>query len=156
MQELVNGELTITLPEGFRAMTAEEMQKGFAGTMPNAVGFRDEANHVIAIVAWNETNRFLVKLASPKSLTKRAEMTLPRLYKDHDYHFDGRFTSKLAGIEAHGIRYGFTTQGIAHDAETVMIPKGKRCYSLYYYTRSECAAANVALHDKIFASLAFK
>ena len=44
----------------------------------------------------------------------------------------------------------------AMSAETIVFMHGKCCYTLYYYTRSEDAARNVAIRDQAFASLAFR
>ena len=43
----------------------------------------------------------------------------------------------------------------AQEAETIVFKRGKTCYTLYYYTRPETAAANRPVHDAILAALRF-
>ena len=47
MSDTINGELFITLPEGFRAMSAEELKRGYATDFERIRGYWDEEHHVI-------------------------------------------------------------------------------------------------------------
>lgn len=156
MNDTINGELFITLPEGFRAMSTEELKRGYATDFERIRGYWDEEHHVIISITWNESSRLLVKLTSPKDLAKRAEKHLARSYKGLGYRNDGFFATEVAGQDAQGFRYAYEIEGVAQSAETIVFMHGKCCYTLYYYTRSEDAARNVAIRDQAFASLAFR
>ena len=153
---LIHGELEIAYPEGFNLMTSDELRKAYNNPYPNIWGIRDEERHILITVFWKDSNELLSKLASAESLAKRAEKTISRGMRKLAYRFGGKFTTTIAGCEAHGFRYEFTGAGdVAQVAETIVFKHGKICYTLYYYTRPETAAANLPVHDAILAALRF-
>lgn len=156
MNEILNGELSIELPEGFRKMTADELKSLYSTDFANIRGFWDEANHVVICVAWNVSNKLAVKLTDPKSLAKRAQKHLARAYKGSGFQARGLFATQIAGQDAHGVRYGYTMQGVDHDGETIVFLREACCYYLYYYTHSQLAQQNQAIHDQVVSSLAFQ
>ena len=156
MKRLVNATLAIELPEGFVEMDPAELTKNSGSDYPNILGFKDEERHVIIAFMWKESSKLLLKTMSTKSLAERAEKGASRGNKPFGYHCDGFFETQIAGEEAHGFRYGYTVEGVAQYAETMVIKHEACSYTLYYYTRVNCAEANQALHDELFASLAFE
>ncbi len=155
-QTLIHDELEIAYPDGFAQMTAEELQQSYNNPYPNIWGIRDKERHIILTVFWKDSNEMISKLASTESLAKRAEKALSKGMKKNAYRFGGSFTTTIAGCEAHGFHYGFIGAGdVAQEAETIVFKRGKTCYTLYYYTRPETAAANRPVHDAILAALRF-
>ena len=64
IKELVNDELAITLPEGFVAMSAEELEKAYAKKLPDIKGFRDEDKHIIVTITCNKSSGLATKLTN--------------------------------------------------------------------------------------------
>ena len=154
MTETINGELSITVPESFRAMTADELERGYGADFANMRGFWDQERHIIITITWHKSNKILMKLADVKTLVNRAEKHLARAYAGHDYRNDGFFETAIAGQQAQGVRYGYTVEGAAHDAEAIVFLHGTCSYTVYYYTRSANAANNATIRDEVLASMA--
>lgn len=153
MNEVINGELSITLPDGFRAMAPDEVKSIYSTDVDTICGFRDEERHVIVVVTWNVSNRVAAKIASPRDIAKRVEKAQSRALKRNGYRKDGFFDAQAAGQRASGVRFGYTAEGIEHDAEAIVFIHGATCYILYCYSRSENAQRDAALRDELLASL---
>ena len=152
----IHHELEIAYPDGFHLMSAEELQQAYKSDYPNMWGIRDEDRHIIIAIFWKESNELLTKLVNAKSQAKRVEKLMAKGLKGRKYHFCGNFATTVAGCEAHGFRYGYLGAGdVPQDAETILFTHGKTSYTLYYYTRPETAAANLAIRDAIVSSLRF-
>lgn len=155
MRAAINGELFVTFPEGFRTMSADELRRIYATDFENMCGYWDEERHIIVTVTWNVSNKLITKLTNSKALAKRAEKHLARAYKSHGFHSDGLFATQLAGRDAHGVRYGYTVEGVAHNAEAIVFLNGACCYTLYYYTHADLADNNAAIRNEVFGTLSF-
>lgn len=155
MQDLINNELSITLPEGFRTMDAEELQRSYGQRVDTMHGYRDEGRHAILTVMWNDSNKLAARIAGAKAIAKRAEKLHARMNKDADYHFEGFFDTQLAGCKARGIRYGYSREGVAYDAQTIIFLHEGCCYSVYYYTHAKLAEQNAGALEAILSSLSF-
>lgn len=150
----IDGKMSIQLPEGFEVMEKAEVQKAYALDYDSLWGARDKERHVLLTCIWKESHELLVKLVGADALAKRAEKALSKTYKASGYHFDGYFDTELAGKPAKGFSYGFMLEGIAQEAEVIVVTDGARSYTFYYYTRPELSAANQQLHDELLGSLA--
>ena len=155
MKTTINGELSITVPEGFRDMSIDELQRLYTADIQTICGFWDEERHVIVVVTWNESNKLLAKIASVKDIAKRVEKAQSRALKGAGYRKDGFFDTTIAGMAARGLRFGYTAQGIAQNAEAIVFIHDACCYTLYFYSRTENAAQDAVLQDEILTSLAF-
>lgn len=153
MNEVINGELSITLPEGFKAMASDEVKRIYTTDVDTICGFRDEERHIIVVVTWNVSNKVAAKIASPRDIAKRVEKAQSRALKRSGYRKGGFFDAQVAGERASGVRFGYTAQGVAHDAEAVVFIHGATCYILYCYSRSENAQRDAAMRDDLIASL---
>ena len=107
----------------------------------------------MTIITWNVSNRLFAKIASPKDVVKRVEKAQSRALKGSGYHKDGFFDSTVAGCRAHGVRFGYTVQGIAQQAEATVFIREANCYTLFYYYRAEDEQRLSPLHDEVIASL---
>ena len=153
MNDTINGELTITLPDSFKAIEADELERIYPITYPTMRGFRNEQDHIVLTVMWNESNKLAVKLTNAAALAKRAQKNLARANKDRDYHFEGFFDTKVTGIEARGVRYSYTVEGTPHIGEVIIFLRGICCYTLYYYTRAQLASQNESIRNQVLESI---
>lgn len=152
---LINGELRLAYPEGFRELDAGEIAQVFNDGYPDRRGIRDEERHALLIVAWKVSGEKVTKLASTKSLAERAEKLLAKGYRKArvPYGCHGFFESRLCGEEAWGFRYDYAVQGVEQTAETVIFKNGACCYTLQYTTRTANAPENLEAYESILASL---
>lgn len=155
---LINGELKISLPEGFREMTPDEMRQGFGDDYPDRLGVRDEERHIIFAVTWKVSNEAASKIASTKSLAERAEKLIRKGYKKAriEYNCHGFFEKRLCGQEAWGFRYDYAVQGVGQTAETTVFKNGISCYTLQYLSRTADAAANLEVYEGILNSMSIE
>lgn len=155
MQEIINGELSISLPAGFDKMSSDDFRRSFGEVVDSPCGFWDKERHVIFVITWNRSNKFVRRLTTTKTIAKQAEKRLAKANKHQDFHSDGLFAVQVAGEKAHGVRYDYTAGTIPHNAETIVFFHDACCYTLYYYTREEGARENQAIHDTVLSSLSF-
>nr|MBQ6242848.1 hypothetical protein [Lachnospiraceae bacterium] len=131
----VNGELTLSCPDGFREMTQEELAKAYADRTSKRIGIWDEARHIILVVQWHKVNVLLAALSDPKSSLRSAEFRLRRLLKDSEYRKTDTFTRGIAGRDARAFRYEYRVQGVMQEGEVYLLKKKTSVYMIYTYTR---------------------
>lgn len=152
---LINDELALTYPEGFRLMERGELEHAFALEYPDMWGIRDEERHMLISLIWKETNGVLRKLVSTKTLVKDYEKRIARTFRHGNYRREEFFETEVAGLAAQGARFSYHHLGVDQLGELVMFRREGCTYSLYYYTRPELARANRAAYESILASIAF-
>ena len=149
-----DGGLAIELPDGFAVLTQEKLQALYGMDYTEMWGARDESRHIAITVIWKDAAALLAKLASEESLAKRVEKALSKSYRASGYRCGEYFAACIAGKDARGFRYSYEPEGIPQECEVVVFRNGGRCYTLYYYTRTEVAQANRPAYDAMLASLA--
>lgn len=152
----VDGKLSIILPEGFRVMGLDEVKGAFSLDYDDLWGARDEERHMMVAFIWKDAPELLGALVGTNMLVERAEKALRKTYKNSGYKLNGIFTTQVAGTDAMGFSYDFAAGNVAQQGEVIIFRQGTRTYTLYYYTRPECAEANAPLHDEVLASLVFE
>ena len=154
MSEVLIGEkLHLELPEGFVVMDKAEVEKAIGLSYDNLWGARDEGNHMMLVCIWKDAPALLGKLVSTDALVDRAEEAVRKAYAKSAYRLDDHFTLQIAGEQAKGFAYGFNVGDVAQVGEVIVLRHDKRTYTLYYYTRPECAADNRAAHDALLESI---
>lgn len=150
----IDGKLSLDLPDGMDVQSPDELAAAYGMEYKDMWGARDEARHVILTIIWKDSNEFLSKLASEKSLAKRTEKSLSKTYRKREYRFDGYFMAHVAGRQAQGFRYEFRDSSDALlECEVLVFKDGARCYTLYYYARADHAAECAPVRDAILSSL---
>ena len=157
--KLIDGEwLSVTVPQGFQAIPQGELESLMGFKYDYMWGMRNADRHMVAAVTWKDSNGVLTKLASEKSLAKRVDETNAKRYRKHGYRRNGFFAREVAGAsaQAQGVRFSYDVEGVAHEGEALVFKRGTRCYTLYYYTRSDAAAENRPIYEEIASSLAIR
>jgi len=154
----VNGELSISFPNGFSVMEINELHHAFSTNNPNMWGIRDKVNHAMLVVTWHEPKPagFLKKVFSVREQAERAEKIQRKIYKKGSYNFNGFFETVIGGQEAHGYRYDYKNEDTPQSAETIVFRQGRYSYTLYYYTRRGIASKNRKAYENILESIAFE
>ena len=153
---LVDGEqLSVSLPEGFAPIPHAELESLVGFRYDRMWGVRDAERHMLLNVTWKDSSKLLLKIASERMLANRADEGFARRHRKDGYRCDGRFVRAVAGADAkaHGFRFSYAIGGIGQEGEVFVFTRGKRCYTLCYYTRPEVAAENHSVYDEIVESL---
>ncbi|MBO5547196.1 MAG: hypothetical protein J5920_00350, partial [Candidatus Methanomethylophilaceae archaeon] len=89
MQEaLVNGEILISVPDGFDVMDDSLMDELYEDHNHDRWGIIDRENHMVLTVFWHMPNGLLLKMVPTKTICKSTEERLSARLKDHDYKFE--------------------------------------------------------------------
>lgn len=148
---LLNNKLEITLPDGFREMTAEEM----AGVKlyKEAPDFcvKDPDRHIVIAAAWKKSGLAALML-SAKEVAKKSESALQSAMQPFGYTLETFLTEKIGGETAEGFRYHYTAQDTRMVGETFSLKKGKTFYYIHCYLREELRDDSLKILEEIFAS----
>ena len=153
---LIDGELlAVVLPEGFEPIPHAELESLVGFKYDRMWGVRDTERHMLLNVTWKDSSKLLLKIASERMLANRADEGFARRHRKDGYRCDGRFSRTIAGADAtaHGFRFSYTIGDIGQEGEVFVFKRGKRCYTLCYYTRPEVAAENHPVYEEVVESL---
>ncbi len=147
--------LSVTFPENFREMSAEEIRNAFNDGFPLRWGIWDEAGHMIVVLQWNKAGGIASKLWDIKAVCRSDEKSLSKLMKDRGYSLGSFFGGTVCGTELEGFDYSYDAEGIRQSAKLMVFRNGRKFYKLYYYSRSECDDANRKVLEGIMGTMAF-
>ena len=153
---LLNGCLKIPVPEGFRVLDREELRQMYLDDLPDRWGMRNEEEHIIVCVYWHKFNRLLKSIADPKEVCKADEKRISKVMKNNGYAFESYFDTEVAGIKACGFRYNYEVQGIPQVCEVTVLIRDNVTYTLYFYTRPECAEKARGIYGDIVGRISFR
>ena len=152
----INDGLSMSCPEGFSPMSAEELERVYTSRDPNRAGMWDRQRHVMVTALWQRYNPLLAWLADMKALAKRNEQLTRKGYQGHGYRLDGFFSRTVCGMAAEGYRFTCRLQDADQEIETVLVKKGSVVYSLNCIGRTENHDANQALFNAILDGMEVK
>lgn len=133
---VVNGEISIDIPEGFRILDREELNVLYADGNPNRWGMTDDERHMVVSVFWHKNNPILTFLAGAKDACKATERKLSKALRDYGYFFEGFYRRVLCGKQAYGFRHRYTLKGEEYVSYVTLFMKGRVCYTVYCYVRT--------------------
>ena len=159
MNEVVlNDQLHLAYPDGFRLMDDEELARLFTDQVPNSWGIWDTDRHIVVSVLWNESNALLSKLVSNKDLAKRIRKHLSKAYANSGFRADGVVKTEVCGTEACGFDFDYQVEGIDQVGKIMVFKHVEArtccCDTIYYYARKEQAEVGKAALDQILATFA--
>ena len=160
MTERINDSLTLTFPDGFARMSADE-KRGMTtlGSGPWE-GFRDPERHMIVTVGWKRINLFSALLLSGKDLAKNAEKQVCRSMKPFGYRSAEFSEARIGGASgeperASGFRYAYDAQGVGMRGEACVVKRGRDVIFFHVYYRDALSAESVPVWEKILSSARF-
>ncbi len=154
-KELINGTVTLEMPESFRTMSAEELRKAYQSDETNRWGARDPEGHAILTVMWKDYPLLLSRLADLKTICKKNEQLSARGYAGHGYRCEGFFSAAAGGQPAEGYRFTYTAGETEQAAETVLFKRNRTVYSLTWVGRPENREADRETFAGILAGMSF-
>lgn len=152
----LNGELTLSYPDGFHVMTEEELRKHkfFEG----APGFsiEDPDRHMILSVSWRQANPFVAMLAGTADVARNMEARIRKPMTKFGYKSEGFLKREIGGREADGFRYSYEVQGIGMSGESLSVKNGSCFYYIHSYYRTALKEESLAVLDEIFQNAGWK
>lgn len=152
----LNGELHMTVPDGFRAMDEEARKKAPVLGKGDWVGFSDPDRRILMTAGWKRVNAFSAFLLNARDLARNGEKKVRAAMKPYGYQPDGFVKRSAAGNPAESFRYAYTAGGIGMRAESCSFKIGRNFYFLHFYARSALWDESLPVFDGILASLAKK
>ena len=150
---LLNEELNLACPEGFREMDQAERAKLNMLKDGEGVCLTDPARHTVLSVGWKRTGRLLSFLASAEDSAKSMEHRIAKAMAVYGYRSEGFLSGQIDGAPAKGFRYVYTAQGVEMCGESWAVKHGKTFYYLHVYLRAALREESLACWDAILEGL---
>lgn len=146
---LLNNELEIRVPDGFRAMREEELAKlKFYEEKPELC-ITDPDRHIIIAAAWKKSG-FAALLLSAKEVSKKMESAVAKAMQPYSYALETFLTEEIGGEKAEGFRYLYEAQDIRMIGESFSVKKGKVFYYIHCYLREELREESIRTIREMF------
>ena len=154
-EERINQDLNLMVPEGYRVMSAEEMQAMFLDDNPNRWAMRNEAMHHTVAVFYHKSNPFLSMLADAKSVAESTQLKLAEGLLSHQYQKGESFPLAMCGQKAYGFTYRYINHEVLTDGTVIVFKHGNICYTVYGYSAAEYTETNRPMFETICKSMHF-
>ncbi len=151
---LINKELTLSVPEGYRLMDAVELENYF-GLEYNRWGILDKKRSIIVSVSWTDKQR-LSMFADVKSMTKDAEATFKKNLKG--YTRTEEFRTTVSSEKALGLKFEYITDKTEAEqaGEVVIVRFKKKFYAIYYISVKAKFAEYLPEFETMLASIRYQ
>jgi len=153
--EIVNGEISITVPDGFHVLEVAELSKFYNDSNPDRWGMADNDRHMVVSIFWHKNNALVSAIAGPKDACKGTEKKLSKAMKNYGYVLEGFYQRAVCDLPGYGFRHRYKLRGEDYVSEITLFKKGRVCYTVYCYTRVENESANRPILSDVMDSLAF-
>ena len=149
---VLNGKMTLTLPDGFVKMSEEEM-KGLQFTEQGpGMCYKDTDRHIILSFGWKDAGLASL-LVSTRDIAKNMEPHLAKAMKPFGYRLLDISENTFGAQTMSGVQYEYTAQDTPMYAESWGFKEGKTIYYIHYYSRKETMDANRGVWEEILNSI---
>lgn len=152
---VVHDELSVAFPDSYHVMDKDEQLKAYVDDNPCRWCIKDADTRVMIAIFWHDSNKFLSKLVSTKSLAKRAEGLSKRIYRTHFYKLQEFFSKRICDTDAEGFAFEYANNGEAYSGQTIVFKHDACCYTLYWYAPKESGGDTLGAFEAIIESLCF-
>ncbi|MBO4217972.1 MAG: hypothetical protein J5887_00480 [Erysipelotrichaceae bacterium] len=153
---LLNNELELTCPEGFRVLSEEEMNKfSFPNEKPGCI-LENQDSHITVSLAWRPINGLLALLVNVRELAQKMAQYVSEADQPYDHRQSDCFTGSVAGEKSAGFDYHYKAQDIDMDGRAIVVRHRRTLYYMYFYSRSALREPSLKLIDEIISSMNFK
>ena len=111
-------------------MSKEEKAKLNFLESGEGICLRDEDRHMLVSIGWKETGMLAAMLLSESSLERNMESSIRQGMLSYGFKLETHLNRQIAGRNAAGFRYVYTTQGIDMLGESYVLRNGR---SVFYY-----------------------
>ena len=153
MDVTVNGEMVLSIPDGFKVMDKEQIDKAYADDNTNRWGMINDEDHMVVSIFWHRSGAIISALSGPKDISKATEKKLSNSLRGYGYRLQTFYSREICGIMVYGFRHDYTLQEIDYVSDVFTLKRGRVCYTIYCYTRKECEDANRPVLDSIIDSM---
>ena len=150
---LINKELTLSVPEGYRLMDAVELERYF-GLSYNRWGILDKKRRIIVSVSWTDKDNYGL-FADLKRVVDKAEETFAKNLIA--YRRTGDVETTVASIKAKGVRFTYKTDKTESetDGEVVILKRQRLFYAIYYISAKDRFDENLPEFETMLGSVRF-
>ena len=152
----INDTMNVSLPDSFEEMSREERAAYKDHSGDHGICFKSSELHIILSIAWTRVDGIrgvFSRMLRGKDLVKNMENWFKKQMKSFDYQMETRLNRQIGGLEAEGLRYSYTAQGIDMTGETYSLEKDQTLYYFHCYYRSEFIEESQAACGTIFDSV---
>lgn len=151
-QITLNKQLTLTFPDGFRKLDANEVKALSSAGSENAEALKNEEAHLMVSMGFKKAGGLAGLLLKEADMVKAAEKGIAKASAPFGYKLAGFGERTVGGKEAKSFRYTYTAQGVAMTGEGVVVKAGGFYYYLYLYAREALQDAGFAAWQEILDS----
>ena len=155
MQEIINKELIVTVPEGFEVLSAEALNNLYLDNNPNRWGMADKERHLTGTIFYHVSNILLSAIANAKDVANSTRIQLSKRLSEYDYIQGDSFEVKICSLDAYGFHYEYTNHHILTNGIVAVFKRGRACYTVYWYSRKESDINSDSIFNEFCESLSF-
>ena len=155
-QILINDTLRIEYPDSFHEMSEEEKAGLNAKSCGKSVSLISPELHIIVSVGWTRVDGIrgvVSRLTRGNDLVKNAENFYQKRMKSMGYRTEEYLNGQIGGVDAQGLRYSYTVQGIGMMAETYSLTKNEVLYYFHSYYRAQLMEESRAIWKTMLDSV---
>ncbi|MBE6514076.1 MAG: hypothetical protein E7Z69_03130 [Thermoplasmata archaeon] len=139
---VVNGEVSVEVPEGFSILGKDELDGLYADSNPDRWGMADEGRGMILSVFWHRNGALMSSIASVEDACRSTEMRLARRLGPYGYSLEGFYMREVCGQDARGFRHSYSANGVDRVCEVTLFKSGRVFYTVYCYSTAEGEQGN--------------
>ena len=153
---VVNGEVSLDVPEGFRILGKDELDTLYADSNPDRWGMSDDGRGMILSVFWHRSGALVSSIASANDACRSTERRLAKGLGAYGYSLEGFYRREVCGLEAHGFRHRYAVDGEERICEVTLFKSGRVCYTVYCYSSAKGEQENRQILTGIVDSMSLE
>ena len=153
---VVNGAMSIPLPEGFHVMDDEERNSISKGQKAPEWVMANEDKHFMFTVSWKEIPALASFLLGPKDVAKSMKKRYGEAAEGAGYTFGEIRNLTIGGQKAFGYPFSYEAEGVAMCGDSIVIKKGKTCYFCHTYYREAMKEESEKLLEELYSEIIFE
>ena len=139
---LLNKELTIKIPDGFRTLDPAERASMHVIEEGEGVVFSNPDRHILLSIGWKQMGKFTGFLLKEDDIAGKMKQTIQKAMKPYQYHSPEDRNTDLDGESAKGVAYQYTAQEVPMFGESLVVKRNRTLYYFNYYTRQAMVEEN--------------
>ena len=147
---VLNNELNLNLPDGFRVLSEEERKAMPVIDEPPAWCARSEERHLVIVAYWKKIGGLSALLINEKDIIRHVEQAVSKPMAQYGYHLENWESILIGDRKAQGICYSYQVEGIGMTADSFVVKSRRTLYYLHAYSRSVLHEENRILWSDLF------
>lgn len=147
---ILNDQLHLNLPEGFRVLREEERKAMATIDEPPAWCVRNEERHLVISAYWRKIGMLPALLINEKDIIRNVEQTIAKPMAQYGYHLENWESILIGDRKAQGICYSYHAEGIGMVADSFVVKSRRALYYFHTYSRSALHEENRILWSDLF------